>query len=110
MNAELEVTARKMLEAVKNNLNITWDDPGTDQKILGIIEDGMVYLNDKAGGELDYSFPGYGRRLLFEYARYARDEALDVFENNYRSMILAMQNNQMIGRRTNEATAIPPEQ
>lgn len=27
-----------------------------------------------------------------EYVRYARDEALDVFENNYTALILAMQN------------------
>lgn len=103
-----DAVSQELLEDVKNCLDITWDDPGTDQKITGIIEDGIFYLNDKAGEELDYSSPGYGRRLLFEYARYARDEALDVFENNYRSMILAMQNNQMIGRRANETSAVPP--
>lgn len=99
-----------LLADVKNWLNITWDDEGTDRKISGIIENGVFYLNDKAGEELDYSSPGYPRQLLFEYARYARDEALDVFENNYRSMILAMQNNHMIERRTNEAAAVPPGQ
>ena len=36
--------------------------------------------------------PGYPRQLLKEYVRYARDAALDVFENNYRGLILAMQN------------------
>lgn len=99
-----------LLADVKNWLNITWDDPGTDRKVSGIIEDGIVYLNDKAGEELDYASPGYPRRLLFEYARYARDEALDVFENNYRSMILAMQHNRMIERRTHETEPVPPQQ
>lgn len=88
-----------LLEDVKNSQDITWDDPSTDRKYLGMIQDGIAYLDDKAGEELDYFSPGYGRRLLFEYVRYARDAALDVFENNYQSMILAMQNKQMVARR-----------
>ena len=31
-----------------------------------------------------------------EYVRYARDGALDVFENNYQHLILAMQNNRKV--------------
>ena len=36
------------------------------------------------------------RTLLMEYVRYARDEALDVFENNYTSMILDLMNERMV--------------
>ena len=85
-----------LLETVKNYLNITWSDDDTDKKIKGIIASGMMYLNSKAGAEMDYQADGAARTLLFEYARYMRDEALDVFENNYLPMILAMRHERMV--------------
>lgn len=85
-----------LLETVKNYLNITWDDDATDSKMRGIIASGMMYLNGKAGAEMDYEADGTARTLLFEYARYMRDEALDVFENNYLSMILDMRHERMV--------------
>lgn len=85
-----------LLDAVKNYLNITWSDDATDSKMRGIIASGMMYLNGKAGAEMDYEADGTARTLLFEYARYMRDEALDVFENNYLSMILDMRHERMV--------------
>lgn len=85
-----------LLSAVKNYLNITWDDDATDNKMRGIIASGMMYLNGKAGAEMNYETDGTARTLLFEYARYMRDEALDVFENNYLSMILDMRHERMV--------------
>ena len=81
-----------LLPDIKTALQITWDDAQTDERILGFIEDGCAYLNDKLGETGDYEVPGYPRTLLKEYVRYARDEALDVFENNYQNLLLAMQN------------------
>ena len=85
-----------LLETVKNYLNITWNDDATDSKMRGIIASGMMYLNGKAGAEMDYEADGTARTLLFEYARYMRDEALDVFENNYLPMILDMRHERMV--------------
>ena len=80
-----------LLDDIKTYLDITWDDEQTNRRITGLIEDGMAYLDDKLGEAGDYQSPGYPRTLLKEYVRYARDAALDVFENNYQSLILAMQ-------------------
>lgn len=80
-----------LLDDIKIYLDITWDDEQTDRRITGLIEDGMAYIDDKLGEAGDYLSPGYPRTLLKEYVRYARDAALDVFENNYQSLILAMQ-------------------
>lgn len=80
-----------LLDDVKTYLDITWDDEQTNRRITGLIEDGMAYLDDKLGEAGDYLSPGYPRTLLKEYVRYARDAALDVFENNYQSLILVMQ-------------------
>lgn len=94
-----------LLADVKAYLNITWDDETTDTKISGLVASGMVYLDGKLGrvylngkysDGADYVADGLPRTLLFEYVRYGRDAALDVFENNYTSMILAMQHERMV--------------
>lgn len=86
----------ELLQDVKNYLGITWEDQVTDNKISGLIESGIAYLNSKRGGYEDYSQPSLSRTLLMEYVRYMRDSALDVFENNYRSMIIAMRNERAV--------------
>lgn len=88
----------ELLADVKNFLDITWEDPATDQKVAGYTAGGMDYLDNKAGEPVDYSVPGYGRTLLMEYVRYARDGALDVFENNYLHLLLAMQHDRRMAR------------
>nr|DAU25739.1 MAG TPA: Head Tail Connector Protein [Caudoviricetes sp.] len=85
-----------LLEDVKNYLNITWKDEATDNKIRGLIASGTVYLDGKAGGPLDYDVDGPARTLLMDYVRYVRDEALDVFENNYLAYLLALQNERRV--------------
>lgn len=101
-----EATRLQLLADARLRLDITWDDPDTDKKVLGWIDDGVAYLNSKLGAAGDYLSPGLPRTLLFEYARYARDAALDVFENNYQSMILGMQNDRKVSAYEQlEATA-----
>lgn len=90
-----EVTP-ELLADVENYLNITWKDQATDDKIRGLIASGTVYLNSKGSGTLDYDADGEPRTLLFEYVRYARDEALDVFENNYCSRLVALRNESLV--------------
>ena len=85
-----------LLSDVENYLNITWRDEATDAKIAGLIAAGMVYLNGKYGGEADDTADGNPRTLLMEYVRYARDSALDVFENNYQALILGMQTERLV--------------
>ena len=85
-----------LLDEIKNFLDITWEDEATDKKYSGLIASGMNYLNEKAGDELDYGADGDGLTLLREYVRYARDGALDVFENNYLHLLISMQNNRRV--------------
>lgn len=87
-----------LLADIKAELGITWEDDVTERKVGNYIRSGMTYLNGKLGEPADYEADGYPRTLLFEYVRYARDGALDVFENNYLSMILAMQNKRAVKR------------
>lgn len=85
-----------LLADVKNYLDITWSDEATDRKIRGFIASGIDYLDKKAGGKQNYEIDGTGRTLLMEYCRYFRDSALDVFENNYRSLILALRHERVV--------------
>lgn len=89
---------------VKAYLDYTWQDADLDRKYRGFIRSGMAYVNGKFGEPADYESDGLPRTLLFEYVRYARDGALDVFENNYMSMILAMQNDKAVSRYAEKAT------
>lgn len=87
-----------LLDDIKNYLNITWEDEATDDKISGLIASGMVYINTRYGEEADYVQDGLPRILLMEYVRYARDSALDVFENNYLSMLIGMQSERAVAK------------
>lgn len=80
-----------LLEAVRNYLDITWEDPAGDEKLSGIIARGMKYLNKAAGAELDYSVEDKPRELLMDYCRYARSNALDEFQGNYLHELLSLQ-------------------
>ena len=81
---------------ISAHLDYTWQDVALDRKYKGYIRAGMIFINDKLGASADYEVDGYPRTLLFEFVRYARDGAMDIFENNYRSMILAMQNKKAV--------------
>lgn len=83
--------AGTLLEPLKNYLDITWADPAGDEKLSGIIARGMKYLDNIAGGELDYSEEDKPRELLFDYCRYARSHALDEFQTNYLHELLSLQ-------------------
>jgi len=91
----------ELVEDVKAFLGITWYDDVTERKIIGLIGSGMAYIDSKYGGEADYESDGLPRTLLMEYVRYARDSALDVFENNYTSMILAMRHERQVAKFEN---------
>ena len=68
-----------LLEAVKNYLDITWDDRGDESS--GIIARGMQYLNKVAGrvGLYEEDKP----RTAFDYCNIFRSNALDEFQINY---------------------------
>lgn len=104
MAARRDSIPADLLSDVKNYLDITWDDEATDRKVRGFIASGIAYLDQKAGGGQDYGADGTARTLLLEYCRYFRDSALDVFENNYRSMILSMRHERVVTDRGVESS------
>lgn len=88
----------RLLPDVKNSLDITWEDEATDRKLAGFTQAGINYLDAKAGEELEYNRGSDAWALLLEFVRYARDGAMDVFENNYRHLILSLQHERRMFR------------
>lgn len=70
-----------MLDEVKEYLKITWDDE--DNYIQRIIDRGKDYLRQLTGSELDFEVEGQPKALLLDYCRYAYNNALEYFEENY---------------------------
>lgn len=77
-----------LLNAVKAYLKITWQDEATDAEINGYINRGMARLQQIAGAPLDFTEEGQPRALLLDYCRYARSQALEVFEKNFEAELL----------------------
>lgn len=100
----LEGLPEGLLADVEAQLGVTWESDITDNQYANWISGGIDYLDGKLGEAGDYTVPGTPRTLLFEYVRYARDSALDVFETNYRHLILAMQHERRL--KNYAATAI----
>lgn len=82
----------ELLAAVRNYLDITYDDEAGDVKLAGIIARGQKYLNRVAGETIDYTEEDDARQLLFDYCRYVRSGAFEDFARNFQSELIALQN------------------
>ncbi|RXI70507.1 head-tail connector protein [Clostridium tetani] len=78
-----------MLQEVKEYLKITWEDENS--YIQGIINRGKDYLNSLTGTELDFTIEGQSKSLLLDYCRYAYNNSLEYFEDNFNKEILRLQ-------------------
>ena len=98
----------QLLHDLRLDNGITWFDEGTDRDLQNKAALGMAHLNELAGEPCDYMTPGKPRQLLFEYVRYARANALGVFEHNYQTMLLALQTKRQVSRYA-EKNTLPSE-
>jgi hypothetical protein len=81
----------KLLEEVKNYLDITWEmSSGESNKLSGIINRGKAYIEGKIG-ECDFTKDTQEKDLLMNYCMYARSGQTDEFMRNYKSEIIALQ-------------------
>ncbi len=80
-----------LLKDVRGYLDITWEDTATDDKLTGIIKRGMKYIDRIAGLECNYTEDDKPKELLLDYCRYARSNALELFQKNYSHEILSLQ-------------------
>lgn len=91
----------KLLEELKNDIDITWEDEKTDQKLTGVIKRGITFLMERAGAlESDFTKDSRAKALLFDYVRYDRAAALNEFYENYAEEL----NSLLIANEVRDAT------
>ena len=90
MSAMSENDLSKLLEDVRNYLEITWDDPKGDEKLQGIIKRGMASLAGKIG-VCDFLGDTQERTLLFQLVMYEYSGELQQFWENYKSEVIGLQ-------------------
>lgn len=78
-----------LLKDVKDYLKITWDDE--DDSLDGIIRRGQANLEELTGTTLNFEQEGQAKSLLLDYCRYAYNNALEYFEENFSKEILRLQ-------------------
>lgn len=85
------MTDRKLLDEVKNYLDITWDDTDTDKKISGIITRGKIKIIDLVGAfRSDFDKDTLAKSLLMEYCRLAWAGVPEKFEEIFRSELIGL--------------------
>lgn len=92
-----EEELKKLLQDIKDYLHIAWQDEKTDNNLTGIINRGMARLQKIAGVPLNFMAEDLPRSLLFDYCRYANSHALEMFEKNFASELLALNIDSQVG-------------
>ena len=92
MNLDNEIKEDdKFLEEVKNNLNITWKDDETDNKVRGYIKQGVEVLQDDVKTYIDFYDDNIARGLLKTFCRYAWNNSEEYFIENNLHYILKLE-------------------
>lgn len=80
-----------MLEDVKKYLNISWEDALIDEKLKELINQSKTSIKALGGVEVDFDKDTIAKELLFNRVRYAYNNSLEYFEENFHSEILRWQ-------------------
>lgn len=80
----------KLLNEIKNYLEITWDDSLGDEKMRGMVKRGMAAISGKIG-ECNFYEETQEKALLFDYVMYGRAGEIPQFWQNYRDEIISLQ-------------------
>lgn len=82
---------KQLEEAIKQSLNITWDDQITDSNVQEWIQDGIELLQNDVKAQIDFFKDREARKLLKTYCRYARNNSEEYFIDNNLSEILKLE-------------------
>jgi hypothetical protein len=77
------------LNSIKGYLRITWNDD--DGAVSDLIARGKAKINELTGADQDFDTEGLARSLLYDYCRYAYNNASEYWEENFQREILRLQ-------------------
>ena len=80
-----------MLEDIKKYLNISWEDDLIDEKLKELINQSKTSIKALGGVEVDFDKDTIAKELLFNRVRYAYNNSLEYFEENFHPEILRWQ-------------------
>lgn len=78
-----------MLDRIKRDLRIIGEDE--DEIVEDLIEDAKANLSSITGVEVDFIKYPLARKLLKDHCRYDYNNAIEFFEDNFRSDIIRLQ-------------------
>lgn len=81
-----------LIDDALDYLQITWEDKTLRRKLEGGLARGKALLTEYAGTPLDFERPGTPQALLFDYLRYVRSDATEMFEVNYQRDLMRLRN------------------
>lgn len=79
-----------ILEEIKDELNITWNDDNTNIRLINMIKRAEYKINDYAGTTVNISQDLEARDLVINLVRYMWNNTSDLFESNYKPDILML--------------------
>ena len=79
-----------LVELLKNELLITWDEDETNLKLTRIIIGGIQALNYKLGAEINYNEAGLEQELLLAYCVYVWNGCGNEFDEAYQNDIMIL--------------------
>jgi len=80
-----------LLVDIKSYLHITWVDDNTDKNLTDAITSSIKRLQEIAGvSTIDFTVEGLARDLLKDRCRYINSQALEMFEKNFASELMAL--------------------
>lgn len=92
-----------MLEELKCELQITWFDADTEERLDRYLCEGQAYLKNIVGSDIDCK-SDYVKPLLFAYCRYAYFHSLETFKVNYHQDLVTLRWKVAIANYESEST------
>lgn len=80
-----------MLQEIKNYLSITWNDTDIDTKLEKMIVESKKAISGLMGIDIDFDNDEEMKELLKNRVRYAYNNSLEFFEENFHDVILKLQ-------------------
>ena len=80
----------QFMNLLKNELNITWSDQETDERVSRIVKNAQFTMNRKLGAEIDYLSNGQEQELFIAYCVYMWNNCANEFDIYYQNEILQL--------------------
>lgn len=77
-----------LLQLLRNELTITWEDDETNMRLERIILNAIPTMNYKLGATIDYSADGMEQNLFINYCVYVYNGCANEFDTNYFNEIM----------------------